>query len=88
MSRDRHDNRPIQERREESRSRSNCRVSTNRDHVRCYRCQEYDLFASECPNAPTDEELDYDDADLASLKMMTQNYYPIDSEGEAEYLNL
>ena len=36
--RDRHDNRPIQQRREESRSRSNSRVSTNHDCVRCYRC--------------------------------------------------
>ena len=24
----------------------------------------------------------------ASLQMMTQDYYPIDSEGEIEYLNL
>ena len=27
-------------------------VSTNRDHVWCYRCREYDHFASECPNTP------------------------------------
>ena len=39
-----------QRRREESRSRSNSRVSTNQDHVRCYRCREYNHFASECPN--------------------------------------
>ena len=32
------------------------RVSTNRDHVRCYRCREYDHFVSECPNIPTDKE--------------------------------
>ena len=70
------------------RSRSNSRVSTNCDHVRCYRCREYDHFASECPNMPTDEEPDCDDADPASLQMMTQDYYPIDSEGEIEYLNL
>ena len=37
---------------------------------------------------PTDEEPDYDDADPASLQVMTQDYYPIDSKGEAEYLNL
>ena len=42
----------------------------------------------ECPNTPTDEEPDYDDADPASLQMKTQNYCPIDSEGEVEYLNL
>ena len=87
-SRDRHDNRPIQQRREESRSQSNSRVSTNCDGVRCYRCQKYDHFASECPNTPTDEEPDYDDADPASLQMMTQNFCPIDSEREVEYLNL
>ena len=43
---------------------------------------------SKCPNTPTDEETDYDDTDLASLQMITQNYYPNDSEGEAEYLNM
>ena len=69
-------------------SRSNSRVSTNCDCVRCYRCREYDHFASECPNIPTDEEPDYDDADPASLQMLMQNYYPTDSEGEVEYLNL
>ena len=63
-------------------------MSTNHDHVRCYRCREYDHFASECPNTPTDEEPDYDDAGLASLQMMTQNYYPIDLKGKVEYLNL
>ena len=87
-SRDRHDNRPIQSRRDGSRSRSNSRVSTNHDHVRCYRCREYDHFASECPNIPTDEEPDYDNADTASLQVMIQDYHPIDTEGEVEYLNL
>ena len=56
--------------------------------MRCYRCQEYDHFASECPNTPTDEEPDYDDTDPASLQMITQNYYPNNPEGEVEYLNL
>ena len=51
-------------------------------------CREYDHFASECPNIPTNEEPDYDNADPASLQMMTQDYYPIDSEREVEYLNL
>ena len=31
---------------------SNSRVSTNCDHVMCYRCREYDHFASECPQYP------------------------------------
>ena len=94
-SRDRNNDRPTQSRRStlsrgryESRSRSNSRVSTNRDRMRCYRCREYDHFASECPNTPTDEEPDGDDADPASLQMMTQDYYPTDSEGEIGYLNL
>ena len=46
------------------------------------------ITSHECPNMPTDEESDCDDADPGSLQMMTQDYYPIDSEGEVEYLNL
>ena len=84
----RNDSRSVPRRREESRSRSNSRVSTNCDRVRCYRCWEYDHFASKCPNTPTDKETDYEDVDPASLQMMTQNYGPVDSEGEVEYLNL
>ena len=87
-SRDRNNSRSIPMRREESRSQSNSRVSTNCDQVRCYRCQEYNHFVSECPYTPTDEETDYEDIDPASLQIMTQNYCLIDSEGEAEYLNL
>ena len=86
-SRDRHDNRPIQPRREESRSRSNSRVSGNHDHVRCYRMQRVQPLCIRMPNTPTDKEPDYDDADPASLQMMMQDYSPIDS-GEVEYLNL
>ena len=88
-SRDRYNNRSVQScGRNESRSQSNSRVSTNCDHVRCYRCREYDHFASECPNMPTNEEPDCDDADPASLQMMTQDHYPIDSEGEIEIFKL
>ena len=50
--------------------------------------QKIHHFTSECPNIPTDEEPDYDNAGPASLQMLVQNYYPIDSEGEVEYLNL
>ena len=64
------------------------RVRTNCNQVRGYRCQEYDHFMFECPNTPTDEEPDYEDADPASLQMMAQNYCPIDLEGEVDYLNL
>ena len=45
-------------------------------------------IGSLCIRMLTDEEPDYDDADPASLHMMTQDHYPIDSEGEIEYLNL
>ena len=31
------------------RNRSNSRVTTNRDRIRCYRCREYDHFANESP---------------------------------------
>ena len=75
-------------RKEESRSQSNSRVSTNHGSMRCYQCQEYDHFTSECLNTPTDEETDHEDADPASLQMMSQNYSPVDSEREADYLNL
>ena len=77
-----------QRRQEESRSRSNSRVSTNRDRMQCYRCREYDHFASECPNIPTDEETDYEGADPTSLQIMSQSYGPIDSEREGDYLNI
>ena len=93
--RDRNNDRPVQTRqstlsngRSGSRSRSNSRVSTNCDRVRCYRCREYDHFVSECPNTLTDKKPDYDDAGPASLQMMIQDYYPVNSEGEIEYLNL
>ena len=56
--------------------------------MRCYRCREYDHFASKCPNTPTDEEPDYDDTDPTSLRIITQNYYPNNPEGEVEYLIL
>ena len=44
--------------RSESRSRSSSHVSTNRDRPRCYRCNEYDHFARECPNEVTDGSSD------------------------------
>ena len=75
-----------QRRQEESRSRSNSRVSTNQDQVQCYRCREYDHFASECPNTLTDKETDYEDVDPASLQMVSQDYGPTDSK--RDYLNL
>ena len=54
--------------------------------MQCYRCREYDHFASECPNTQTDEETDYEDADPTSLQMISQDCGPTDSE--RDYLNL
>ena len=88
-SRDRYNDRSVQSHgRDKSRSRSNSRVSTNHDHVRCYRCREYDHFASEWPNMPTDEEPDCDNADPASLQMMTPDHYPIEGIPLREKLNI
>ena len=43
---------------------------------------------AECPNTTTNEETDYEDADPASLQMISQNYSPRDCEREGDYLNL
>ena len=43
---------------------------------------------AECPNTATDEETDYEEAEPAFLQMISQNYSPVDSEREADYLNL
>ena len=61
VSRDR-ENRP--------RSRSSSCVSTQRDRSRCYRCNEYNHFARECPNAMSDEGSDQEDS--ATLQLLTQ----------------
>ena len=64
---------PISEDRGGSKSRSNSRVSTNRDRLRCYRCGEYNHFAQECPNMPMDEEMGHSDSEQAFLQMLTQD---------------
>ena len=60
----------IQDRGDRSRSRS----STNMDRSKCYRCNEYDHFARECPSSMLDEEQD------AVLQLLAQ-------EEQAETLN-
>ena len=60
-----------------TRNRSNSRVTTNRNRIRCYRCGKYDHFANECPNAVTDDSDGYE-SDRAALQVMTV---------EAEILN-
>ena len=59
------DTRTLSDDREGSRSRSNLRVSTNRDQLRCYRYGEYDHFAQECPNMPTDDEMGHSDSETS-----------------------
>ena len=71
-----------------SRSRSNSRINTNRDRPRCYRCGEYDCFALECPNTPTDDEMGHSDSEPASLQMLAQENIPLNFNGEVDYLNL
>ena len=54
------------------RCRSSSHVSTNRDRLRCYRCNEYDHFARECPNIMSDEDSDQDNSEGATLQLLTQ----------------
>ena len=53
-----------------TRNRSNSRVTTNRDRIRCFRCREYDHFTNECPNMGTDDSDGYE-SDRAGLQLMT-----------------
>ena len=76
-----------------TRSRSDSRVTTNRDSIRCFRCREYDHFANECPNLGTDD-LDGYESDRAALQLMTtgteahDNFDTSRLTEEADYLNL
>ena len=80
-------------RRSRSRSRSNSRVRTNRDRIRCYRCQEYDHYASECQNAVASDSEGYD-PDNAALQIMATEIESDDTQDieryrkDTEYLNL
>ena len=67
-----------------SRSRSTSRVNTNRDRLRCYRHGEYDHFAQECPNMPTDDKMGHTDSEEACLQMLIQDSLPLNSNGEVE----
>ena len=76
-----------------SRSRSNSRIITNRDRIRCFRCRECDHFASECPNANIDDSDGYE-SDSAALQLMTtevethENFDTTRVIEEADHLNL
>ena len=58
----------------ESRSRSSSHVSTNRDRCRCYRCNEYDHFARECPNDVTNGSSDDMGGSLLRMLHPDQTY--------------
>ena len=79
--------------RSRSRSRSNSRIRTNRDRVRCYRCQEYDHYTNECPNAITSDSEGHESGN-AALQIMTTNMESDDMQDidrymeDTEYLNL
>ena len=66
----------------ESRSRSSSHVSTKRDRSRCYRCNEYDHFARECPNNTPNRHAS--DAEDYLLRMSdTDQMYALDyTDGE------
>ena len=63
------------------------------DRIRCYRCQEYDHFANECPNTETHES-DGHESDNAALQVMATDIGPDDMQDidrymeDTEYLNL
>ena len=69
-----------------SRSRSNLRISTNRDRVRCFKCREYDHFVNECPNLVIeDSDRESDSARQTSLQILADS----DTGSEVEqYLNI
>ena len=75
-----------------SRSRSNSRVTTNRDRIRCFRYRDYDHFTNECPNTGIEDSDGYD-SDSAALQLMvtdieTHDGYDITSfTEETDHLN-
>ena len=58
-------------------------MSNNQDRIRCYRCNEYDHFARECPDDTSGRSSHHDTED--SLLRMTENehtYAPDHANGE------
>ena len=76
-----------------TRSRSNSRVTANRDRIRSFRCREYDHFANECPNVGMDDSDGYE-SDRAALQLTTteaeihDNFDTTGLNEESDYLNL
>ena len=68
-----------------SSSRSGSRTSTNRDRIRCFKCREYDHFASECPNLiPYNSDRESDSARSVSLHLADSDT----GSDEEQYLNI
>ena len=57
----------------------------NRDRVRCFRCREYDHFANECPNLPTDDSDRESDGVSPSLQILADSDTGLEVE---QYLNI
>ena len=76
-----------------TRSRSNSRVTTKRDRIKCFRCREYDHFANECCNASTGDSDEYE-SESTALQLMTRQMETHESFDttrmieEAHHLNL
>ena len=68
--------------RSESRSRSSSHVSINRDRSRCYRCNEYDHFARECPNNIQGRNTNDAKDSLLRMTDTDQAYTLDDTDGE------
>ena len=68
-----------------SRSRSGSRTSMNRDRVRCFRCREYDHFARDCPNLPSDNSEGENNDATGSLQVLADSDVGSDVE---QYLNI
>ena len=69
-----------------SRSKSNLRVSTNRDRVRCFKCREYDHLANQGPNLVIEDlDRESDSARQASLQILADSDTGLEVE---QYLNI
>ena len=51
------------------------RVEIEDSSLRCFRCNEYDHFARECPYALTEDDSDQEDLDSAMLQMLSQEFF-------------
>ena len=83
-----------------SRSKSGPRVSTNRDRIRCYKCQEYDHSTKDCPTTKVEKEtnqihqmFNFDEEQISLKTLATDTYDILNHVGslaemKSEHLNL